>query len=84
MNDKPKKKIKDMVNHPEHYIKGGVETIEYLKAKSSSHGFQTYLRLNALKYLSRAEEKGNMKQDLEKASWYINRLLNEIWKATYG
>ena len=67
-----------MVNHPAHYTKGGIETIEYLKAKSNAQGFQTYLRLNALKYLSRAEEKGNMKQDLEKASWYINRLLKEL------
>ena len=40
---------KDMVNHPEHYMKGGMETIEYLKAKSTPQGFQTYLRLNAMK-----------------------------------
>ena len=69
---------KDMVNNPAQYTKGGIETIEYLKAKSSVKGFQTYLRLNALKYLSRAEEKGNMKQDLKKALWYIDRLLKEL------
>jgi hypothetical protein len=68
---------KDMVNHPEHYMKGGMETIEYLKAKSTPHGFQTYLRLNAMKYLSRAEEKENLVQDLEKALWYLNRLIKE-------
>ncbi len=69
---------KDMVNHPEHYMKGGMETIEYLKAKSSKHGFETYLRLNAMKYLSRAEEKENTLQDLEKALWYLNRLIKEM------
>jgi len=69
---------KDMVNHPEHYMKGGMETIEYLKAKSTPHGFQTYLRLNAMKYLSRAEEKENLVQDLEKALWYLNRLIKEM------
>tara|TARA_R100000781_G_C4051354_1_gene117711 strand:+ start:338 stop:628 length:291 start_codon:yes stop_codon:yes gene_type:complete len=69
---------KDMVNHPEHYMKGGMETIEYLKAKSTPHGFQTYLRLNAMKYLSRAEEKENTLQDLEKALWYLNRLIKEM------
>lgn len=68
----------DMVNHPEHYMKGGMETIEYLKAKSSKHGFETYLRLNAMKYLSRAEEKENTLQDLEKALWYLNRLIKEM------
>ena len=71
-------KDKDMVNHPEHYMKGGMETIEYLKAKSTPHGFQTYLRLNAMKYLSRAEEKENTLQDLEKALWYLNRLIKEM------
>lgn len=79
----PKKDVgnlykKDMVNHPEHYMKGGMETIEYLKAKSTPHGFQTYLRLNAMKYLSRAEEKENLVQDLEKALWYLNRLIKEM------
>jgi len=69
---------KDMVNHPKHYMKGGMETIEYLKAKSTPHGFQTYLRLNAMKYLSRAEEKENLVQDLEKALWYLNRLIKEM------
>ena len=69
---------KDMVNHPEHYMKGGMETIEYLKAKSTPHGFQTYLRLNTMKYLSRAEEKENTLQDLEKALWYLNRLIKEM------
>jgi len=31
---------------------------------------------NAVKYISRAEHKGNKQQDLEKAIWYLNRELS--------
>ncbi|WP_243154330.1 DUF3310 domain-containing protein [Clostridium sporogenes] len=35
---------------------------------------------NAIKYIARAEHKGNKKEDLEKAVWYLER---EISKAIY-
>ena len=35
----------DMVNHPEHYMEGGIETLDYLKAKSNPVEFMGYLRL---------------------------------------
>ena len=40
----------DMVNHPEHYMEGGIETLDYLKAKSNPVEFMGYLRLICLKY----------------------------------
>jgi hypothetical protein len=60
----------DPVNHPAHYKTGGIETIDFIEAKELNYNMG-----NAVKYISRAEHKGNKKQDLEKAVWYLNREL---------
>ncbi len=68
----------DPVNHPAHYTAGGIEAIDYMKAKSTPEEFAGYLRLNALKYLSRANYKGKTLQDFKKSQWYVNRLVEEV------
>ena len=68
----------DMVNQPKHYMVGGIETIEYLKAKSTPEEFKGHLRLTALKYLSRTGYKNDALEDLKKGQWYLNRLIKEI------
>lgn len=65
----------DMVNHPPHYTDGGIETIDYLEAKLGPDGFRSYCIGCAMKYLSRAGKKGDLMEDLMKARWYINRLI---------
>lgn len=60
----------DPVNHPAHYKVGGVETIDFIEAKELSYHLG-----NAVKYISRADHKGNRKQDLEKAKWYLERAI---------
>ena len=65
----------DFVNHPPHYTKGGIETIDYMEAKSSDEEFCGHLRLTAIKYLSRTGLKDDALQDLEKAQWYVNKLV---------
>ena len=67
----------DAVN-PEHYKVGGIEAIDYMRAKSSRAEFTGYLRLSALKYLSRAGHKGEALEDYRKAQWFINRLIEEL------
>lgn len=67
----------DAVNHPSHYKVGGIETIEYMKAKSTPEEFKGHLRLTAIKYLSRTGYKDDALQDLKKAQWYLNRLIKE-------
>lgn len=69
----------DAVN-PDHYKVGGIETIDYLLAKLTPAEFAGYCRGNALKYLSRAGHKDDAAQELAKARWYIDRLL-EAWDA---
>jgi hypothetical protein len=63
----------DNVNHPAHYKTGGIETIDFIEAK----GLNYHLG-NVVKYITRADTKGNRKEDLLKAQWYLNR---EIGKA---
>lgn len=68
----------DVVNQPPHYTVGGIETIEYMKAKSTPEEFHGHLRLTAIKYLSRAGHKDDTMQDYKKAQWYLNRLVKEM------
>lgn len=60
----------DPVNHPAHYKVGGMETIDFIEAKGL-----TYHLGNAVKYISRADHKGNRLQDLQKAKWYLERAI---------
>lgn len=58
----------DPVNHPAHYKVGGIETIDFIEAKGLSYNLG-----NVVKYVTRAGHKGDRKQDLEKARWYLTR-----------
>ena len=60
---------REMVNHPDHYQgSGGMEVIDVIE--DYDLGFSLG---NAIKYILRADKKGNRKQDLNKAIWYIQR-----------
>lgn len=65
--------MNDMVNHPEHYTDGGIETIDFIEAKKLPYHLG-----NAVKYVSRAGKKNPEKtiEDLQKAIWYINRYIS--------
>lgn len=67
----------DNVNHPEHYKVGGIETIDFIKAKLTPEEFRGYLKGNVLKYASRAGHKNNAVEDAGKLAWYANRLSKE-------
>ena len=62
---------KDAVYHPSHYTDGGIETIDYIRAKLSEEEFAGYCKGNALKYISRAGKKGDAVEDIEKAIVYL-------------
>jgi hypothetical protein len=72
------KLLDDPVNSPAHYTVGGIETIDYIKAKLSPEEFIGYLKGNVIKYTSRAGKKQDTIQDLEKAQWYMNRQIKEL------
>ena len=67
---------------PDHYKVGGIETIDYMRAKSTPEEFEGYLRLSALKYLSRVGHKHGdhdaaRAEEYKKARWFIDRLIRE-------
>ena len=60
----------DLVNHPPHYTAhpSGIECIDVVEHMGFNLG-------NAVKYIWRADEKGNAVEDLRKAAWYVQREL---------
>lgn len=66
----------DPVNHPLHYTShpSGVECITITEHMGFNLG-------NAMKYIWRADEKGNSVQDLAKARWYLDREIHRRCKA---
>ena len=66
----------DAIN-PSHYKHNGIETIDYMKAVSTGEEFKGHLRLTAIKYISRLGKKDCPKQEIKKAIWYLNKLLEE-------
>ena len=89
MNGKKEKKeaTVDLVNHPPHYNKGGMEVIEVIELvtgektggkRTGDQGFVGYLLGNILKYLLRFEHKGKPIEDLKKARWYLDKLISVV------
>ena len=73
-------KAEDMVEHPPHYNKFSVEVKDTIKewVEGYKNAYVAYCIGNVLKYLSRAPFKGNMLQDLKKASFYLTEAINEL------
>lgn len=63
----------DAIN-PQHYQKGGVECIDAIEASMTKEAFKGFLKGNCIKYLYRYENKNGV-EDLNKAQWYLSRLI---------
>lgn len=63
------------VDKPQHYNAhpSGVECITITE-------HMNFCRGNAMKYLWRADEKGNELEDLKKARWYLDREIRRLEK----
>ena len=67
--------MNDMINHPAHYTAGKIECIDALEAATTGlKGIEAVCTANAIKYLWRWKYKNGV-QDLQKAQWYINKLI---------
>jgi hypothetical protein len=64
----------DKVKSPNHYTVGGIETIDYIRAKLTREQVKGYYLGNLLKYLSRASHKDGL-QDYKKAEVYLKWLI---------
>ena len=67
----------ERVDHPTHY---GGEDNPYEAIKVIEEWDLGFNLGNAVKYIARADKKGNKLQDLEKSSWYINREIKKLKK----
>ena len=64
------------VDHPGHYNQGDIECIDAIAvACKNLSGLEAFCTGNAIKYLWRWKAKGGV-QDLQKAQWYINKLIS--------
>ena len=69
----------DDVNHPPHYNNNKIECIDYLE-DSLGEGFSYYLEGNIKKYLHRWRYKSAPVEDLRKARWYLEKLIETALK----
>lgn len=69
----------EQVDHPDHY--GGednpYETIKVLRAWMTDDELRGFCLGNAMKYLSRAGKKGDRLEDMKKAQWYLNYIIQQ-------
>lgn len=56
------------INHPSHYNTGKIEVIDFIEDQQL--GFHLG---NAVKYITRAQYKGDPESDIKKAIWYLER-----------
>lgn len=70
-----------MVSHPSHYqSKSGLEVIDVIEAFTDGlEGIEACDTGNIIKYMCRWKQKSGI-QDLKKARWYLEHLINHIEK----
>lgn len=65
----------DVVNHPSHYTNGKVECIDAIESATvGKTGIEAVCVANVIKYLWRYEDKNGL-EDIKKAQWYLNKLI---------
>ena len=76
----------DMVNHPPHYASSKIECIDAMEAMTGQNrdyktfltGHMMYLWQVIFKYIWRFPYKENPVEDLKKAKFYLERLINRL------
>ena len=71
----------DVVDKPEHYntnLPEGIEVIDIIAAQTAGlFGIRAVCQANVIKYVLRWQKKNGV-QDLEKARYYLDRLIGEL------
>ena len=68
--------MNDQINSPEHY-RSQIECIDAIQAALTPEEFRGFCKGNLIKYVWRERRKGG-NESLEKAQWYVNRLLEGV------
>jgi len=64
---------KEKVNHPSHYNQGKIEVIDAIEDWDLN-----FCEGNVIKYVARHRHKAEPLEDLKKAKWYLERLIDRI------
>lgn len=69
----------DNVNNPKHYAQDEIECIDVI-LQQAKHlpGDEAALYANVQKYIWRYHSKDNAVEDLSKAQWYLNKLIEVV------
>ena len=78
MNKPDEEDAYDPVNRPAHYNLGGVECIDYIKQVLGNQGFIAYCQGNMIKYQHRYRYKNKPVEDMKKAQYYLNRMIETM------
>jgi hypothetical protein len=72
--------VEDRVNSPSHYTSGKYEAIDVIgdAVRSAPTNEAAFLQGQVLKYLLRVWLKDNSIEDLKKARWYLDRLIDKL------
>ena len=66
-------KKKEAVNSPSHYNSYPIETIDMMIGVWGEEKTKDFCLMNAFKYRMRLGMKDDIKQDLAKENWYLNK-----------
>lgn len=67
--------MNDEINKPLHYFRGGIDVIGFAERQFSEEERRGFYRISALKYVTRFQDKGAPVKDLNKAIFFINKLI---------
>jgi hypothetical protein len=69
------------VNHPSYYTEGSMELIDIIEAAieaNGTSGISAFITGTVIKYLCRYTHKGTPVEDLKKARWYLDKMIEEV------
>lgn len=65
----------DLINKPDHYHSGSIDVIKFSEENFTAEEMKGFYRINAIKYLTRYDKKGTPEEDLQKADFYLRKLI---------
>ncbi|MGL5113606.1 MAG: DUF3310 domain-containing protein [Flavobacterium sp.] len=65
-------KISDPINSPSHYKQGKIEVFDFIEDQKLD-----FAEGCVVKYVARHRHKGKPLEDLQKAAWYLNKLIEK-------
>jgi hypothetical protein len=82
MTDPKRTKYSDpLVVKPPHYCQGSIEALDAIEASMTTMCYEGYLKGQVIKYMWRYPHKNAALQDLLKAQFYLNKLIELFEKA---